>query len=72
MFSKHNPGMSSRPPRSWLTQEESIEAMRKFGGDADKAAEYLMNKHGGLWHRGAGTDYNMIKKRLDRVIRHMM
>lgn len=72
MFSKHNPGMSSRSPRSWLTQEEGIEAMRKFGGDANKAAEYLMNKHGGLWHRGAGTDYNMIKKWLDRVIRHMM
>ena len=72
MFSKHNPGMSSRSPRSWLTQEEGIEAMRKFGGDANKAAEYLTNKHGGLWHRGAGTDYNMIKKWLDRVIRHMM
>ena len=72
MFSKHNPGMSSRSPRSWLTQEEGIEAMRKFGGDASKAAEYLMNKRGGLRHRGAGTDYNMIKKWLDRVMRHMM
>lgn len=56
MFSKHNPGMGSRSPRSWLTQDEGIEAMKK----CKNAAEYIMNKRGGMWHSGAGTDFNAI------------
>ena len=40
-------------------------------GDAGKAAEQLMNQKYGLgkWRKGARTEYNALKKWLDRIIR---
>lgn len=72
MFSKHNPGMTNKPPFSWTTNQEGMDAMRKFGGDANKAADYIMNNHFDNWKYGAGQARNAIKKWLDRVIRKML
>ena len=72
LMSKHRPGMSNRPPFSWTTQEEGIEAMNKFGGNANKAADYIMNNHFDNWKYGAGNDRNVIKKWLDRIIRKLL
>ena len=72
MFSKRNPGMSNRSPRTWVTKEEGIEAMNIFNGDANKAAEYIMNNHRSMWQKGAGTDFSAIKKWLDRIIRKLL
>ena len=72
VFSKHDPGMSNRPPRSWTNNKEGLEAMRKHKMNANKAAEDIMNAHFDEWRTGAGTDYNAIKKWLDRVIRKMI
>lgn len=71
-MSKHRPGMSNRPPFSWITQDEGIDAMKRFGGDANKAADYIMNNHFDSWKYGAGNDRNVIKKWLDRIIRKML
>ena len=71
-MSKHRPGMTNRPPFSWTTQEEGIDAMNKFGGDANKAADYIMNNHFDNWKYGAGNDRNVIKKWLDRIIRKLL
>ena len=72
MFSKHNPGMTNKPPFSWTTNQEGMDAMIKFGGDANKAADYIMNNHFDIWKYGAGQARNAIKKWLDRVIRKML
>lgn len=72
LMSKHRPGMTNRPPFSWITQEEGINAMNMFGGDANKAADYIMNNHFDNWQYGAGSDRNVIKKWLDRVIRKLL
>ena len=45
MFSKHNPRMTNKPPFSCTTNHEGIEAMTKFGNDANKAADYIMNNY---------------------------
>lgn len=44
LMSKHRPGMNNRPPFSWTTQEEGIDAMNRFGEDANKAASLLRGK----------------------------
>lgn len=72
LMSKHRPGMTNRPPFSWTTQEEGIDAMNRFGGDANKAADYIMNNHFDNWKYGAGNDRNVIKKWLDRIIRKLL
>ncbi len=72
LMSKHRPGMTKRPPFSWTTQEEGIDAMNRFGGDANKAADYIMNNHFDNWKYGAGNDRNVIKKWLDRIIRKLL
>lgn len=70
LFSKSNPGMSSRPPVSWTNVDEGIGAYQTYGS-SEKAAEYLMNKKYGQgnWSRGAKTEYNALKKWFDRIIR---
>ena len=72
MFSKHNKVMANKPPFSWTTNQEGMDAMRKFGGDANKAADYIMNNHFDNWKYGAGQARNAIKKWLDRIIRKML
>ena len=72
MMSKHRPGMTNKPPFTWTTQEEGIEAMKKYNGDANKAADYIMNNHFKSWKYGAGNDRNVIKKWLDRIIRKIL
>ena len=72
LMSKHRPGMTNRPPFSWITQEEGINAMNMFGGDANKVADYIMNNHFDNLQYGAGSDRNVIKKWLDRVIRKLL
>ena len=46
--------------------------MKAFGGDANKAADYIMNEHFDNWKYGAGNPRNVIKKWLDRVIRKLL
>ncbi len=36
MMSKHMSGMTNKSPFTWTTTEEGIDAMRLFGGDANK------------------------------------
>ena len=72
MFSKHRPGMTHKPPFSWVTQEEGIESMLQNNLDANKAADQIMNNHVDGWKRGAGQDHNVIKKWLDRIIRKLI
>ena len=72
MFSKHRPGMTNKPPFSWVTQEEGIESMLQNNLDANKAADQIMNNHVDGWKRGAGQDHNVIKKWLDRIIRKLI
>ena len=72
LFSKHNPGMSNKPPYSWTTNSEGKDFMVKNKMNANKAADDLMNSHFDNWHRGAGTPHNAIKKWLDRVVRKMI
>ena len=71
LFSKHNPGMSNKPPVSWTDIDEGIDIYNKFNGNSDRAAEYLLNKkYGpGNWSRGAGSEFNALKKWFDRIIR---
>lgn len=45
--------------------------MKKYNGDASKAASEIMNGHRDLWKKGAGNKYNAIKKWLDRIIRKL-
>ena len=71
-MSKHRPGMTHTPPFSWVSQEEGIEAMKKFNGDANKAADYIMNNKARVLKYGAGNDRNVIKKWLDRIIRALL
>ena len=71
LFSKHNPGMSNKPPVSWTDIDEGIDIYNKFNGNSDRAVEYLLNKkYGpGNWSRGAGSEFNALKKWFDRIIR---
>ena len=71
MFSKHEPKMTKKLPFSWTTNQEGIDAMKKYNGDADKAAKEIMDNHRITWKKGAGTEFNAIKKWLDRVIREI-
>ena len=71
-FSKHRPVMTNKPPVSWLTQEEGIEAMLDSAMDANKAADRLILDHGFNNKHGAGTDHNAVKKWLDRIIRKII
>ena len=72
LFSKHNPKMTNKPPYTWVNQQEGIDAMRKHGGDANKAAKDIMDAHWDTWKEGAGQYYNAIKKWLDRTIRKLL
>ncbi len=74
LLSKHNPGMSNKPPVSWTDINEGIEVFNVFGGNSEKATEFLLNeKYGvGKWSRGARTEYNALKKWFDRIIRKMI
>ncbi len=71
LFSKTNPGMSNKPPVSWTSIDEGLELYEQFKGDSKKAVEHLLNnKFGkGNWGKGAGSDYNALKKWFDRIIR---
>lgn len=71
-FSKHRLVMTNKPPVSWLTQEEGIEAMPDSAMDANKAADRLILDHGFNNKHGAGTDHNAVKKWLDRIIRKII
>ena len=71
-MSKNRPGMTHTPPFSWVSQEEGIEAMKKFNGDANKAADYIMNNKYEIWDYGPGSKRNVIKKWLDRIIRALL
>ena len=51
MFSKHEPGMDNKPPFSWTTTYEGIEAMKNNGMDARKAANDIMNNHFDEWKK---------------------
>ena len=64
LFSKHNPGMSNKPPVSWTNIDEGIEVYNKFGGNSYKSAEHLLNKFRGKgnWDKGAGSEFNALKK----------
>ena len=64
--------MTNKPPVSWTTNQKGVDAMIKFGGDANKAADYIMNNHFDNWKYGAGQKRNVIKKWLDRVIRKIL
>ena len=72
MFSKKEPKMRNKPPFSWTTQQEGIDAMKKYNGDANKAATEIMNNHKSSWIKGAGQEHNAIKKWLDRIIRKII
>ena len=72
LMSKHDPGMSNKPPVSWTTIEEGIETMLECGSNANKAADKIMNNHEKELEYGAGTKRNAIKKWLDRVIRKII
>ena len=71
LFSKHNPGMSNKPPVSWTNIDEGISIYNKYNGNSEKAAQYLLNqKYGpGNWNSGPGTEFNALKKWFDRIIR---
>ena len=64
LFSKHNPGMSNKPPVSWTNIDEGIEVYNKFGGNSYKSAEHLLNKFRGKgnWDKGAGSELKKKKK----------
>ena len=72
VLSKHEPGMKSGAPVSWTNRNEGVEAMIKFNGDANKAADYIMNNHKDIWNYGAGSERNKIHKWLDRAIRKLL
>ena len=40
--------------------------------DTTRAAEDIMNSHFDDWRKGTNTEYNAIKKWLDRVIRKFL
>lgn len=71
LFSKHNPGMSNKPPVSWTDIDEGVKIYNQFGKNSEKATEYLLNnKYGiGNWYKGAKTEFNALKKWFDRIIR---
>ena len=46
--------------------------MKKFNGDANKAADYIMNNKYEIWDYGPGNERNVIKKWLDRIIRALL
>ena len=71
MFSKHDPGMSNKPPVSWISIDEGMSVFSASGNNSEKAAEYLLNnKYGaGNWGKGAKTEFNALKKWFDRIIR---
>ena len=73
-FSKHDPGMSSRPPVSWTNKDEAVKVYNDCGRDSNKAAEYLMNQFRGEgnWHKGASQEFNKLKKWFDRIIRNFV
>jgi hypothetical protein len=64
--------MTNKPPYSWVNQQEGIDAMRRYHGDANKAARDIMDAHWNTWKEGAGQYYNSIKKWLDRIIRKLL
>ena len=70
VFSKHDPGMSSKSPVSWTDIDKGIAAYKKCGS-AEKAAKYLLDEQYGVgqWERGSGKEHNALKKWLDRIIR---
>ncbi len=71
VFSKHNPGMSNKPPVSWTNIDEGVSVFSASGNNSEKAAEFLLNnKYGaGNWKKGAKTEFNALKKWFDRIIR---
>ena len=73
MMSKHNPVMKNKPPVSWTTNQEGIDAMIKCNNDSLKATKLLLReKYGYLPKNGAHTEFSAIKKWLDRIIRGLI
>ena len=74
LFSKHNPGMSNKPPVSWTNIDEGLKIYKQMGKNSVKAAEYLLDmaRGKGNWAKGAGTEFNALKKWFDRIIRLMI
>lgn len=73
MLSKSNPVMKNKPPVSWTTNQEGIDAMIRFNKNADNAARFIVKrKYGHLTKTGPHTELNAIKKWLDRIIRGMI
>ncbi len=68
-FSKGRPGMTNKPPFSWVTNEDGMQAMLDNNGDASKAADDILQNSNRKPNHGAGTDHNVLKKWLDRIIR---
>ena len=56
MFSKHNPGMSNKPPVTWTNIDEGLEVFEKVGRDPSKAAAYLLDQ---FYGKGNWTHINM-------------
>ena len=72
MFSKHNPGMSNKPPVTWTDIDEGLEVFEKVGRDPSKAAEYLLDQfYGkGKWTHDYKYGFNALRKWFDRIIRN--
>ena len=66
----NNPvGTKNNAPYSWTNKNEGLEAMKMFNGDLDRATKYILENHGRPLKRGAGNEFNIIKKWLSRIIR---
>ena len=72
MFSKHNPGMSNKPPVTWTDIDEGLEVFEKVGRDPSKAAEYLLDQfYGkGKWTHDYKYGFNALRNWFDRIIRN--
>ncbi len=54
--------MKNKPLFLWTTQQEGIDVMKKYNGDAHKATIEIMNNCGRAWSKGAGQKHNAIKR----------
>lgn len=72
MLSKSEPIFQNKPPVSWTNNQEGIDAMTEFNKDLNEATKSILKKHNRKMNTGPKTDFNKIKKWLDRVIRKMM
>lgn len=53
-------------------QRRRIRGYEKNKMNANKAAEEIMNSHFDSWNYGPTSDFNVLKKWLDRIIRKLL